>query len=93
MKNMVLTEEEKNSIREQYQTPPKEATEQIRWDEGNQNALKSYMDMGKPDRKFIIRVEEPFEFETTDSDEYHKLKHILIKTRTKFTDDVHKIER
>jgi len=90
MKNFVISDEERKNILEQHQVS---ATEQIKWDEGNMNAIKSYMNIGKPDRKFIIRVEEPFELETTDSDEYHKLKHILIKTHTKFTDDVSRIER
>ena len=87
---MELTEEEKNRIREQYQSPPLDTDEQIMWDKGNQNALKSYLKMGDSDRKYIIQVEEPFTLETTDSIEYHKLKHILIKTHTKFT---HKEEK
>ena len=91
MKNMNLSEDEKNSIREQYQTPPKEATEQFMWDKGNEQALKSYLKMGGPDRKYTINVEEPFTLETTDSNEYHKLKHILIKTHTKFTHNEEKI--
>ena len=90
MKKLVISDEERKNILEQHQVS---ATEQIILDKGNVGALKSYMDVGKPDRKFIIRVEEPFELETTDSDEYHKLKHILIKTHTKFTDDIYKIER
>jgi len=90
MKNLNITEEERQAILEQHQIS---ATEQLRWDDGNKNAIKSYMNIGKPDRKFIIKVEEPFELVTTDSDEYHKLKHILLKTSTKFTDDVKKIER
>jgi hypothetical protein len=92
MKRLIISEEEKKKIIEQYQTPPSDANEQIIWDKGNLGAIKSYQKMGQPDRKFIIKVEEPFELETTDSEEFYKLKHILIKTHTKFTDDIQKID-
>lgn len=88
MKRLEISEEEKKNILEQHQ---KLTNEQILWDKGNENAIKSYMRMGEPDRKYIIQVEEPFTLETTDSSEYHKLKHILIKTRTKFTHQEEKI--
>ena len=91
MKKLVVSEEEKLRIIEQYKTPQTDATEQIMWDKGNTGALKSYMKMGEPDMKYTIKVDEPFVLETTDSSEYHKLKHILIKTHTKFTHEETKI--
>jgi hypothetical protein len=91
MKKFVVSEEEKKKIIEQYQPVKTDPTEQIMWDKGNEKALRSYMKMGEPDRRYKITVEEPFEFETTNSDEYHKLKHILIKTHTKFTHSEEKI--
>ena len=91
MKKLTISEEEKKNIIEQYQTPPKDATEQIIWDDASLNAVKSYNRIGEPDRKFTIQVEEPFLFETTKADEYHTLKHILIRTHTKFTHKEEKI--
>ena len=91
MKKLNISEEEKKDILEQHQKST--TNEQIIWDKGNLQAIKSYQDIGKPDRKFYIKVEEPFELETTDADEFHKVRHILIKTHTKFTDEIKKIER
>ena len=89
MKKLVISEEEKKNILEQHQKSV--ANEQIIWDKGNLGAIASYQKMGQPDLKYTIHVEEPFTYETTDSNEYHKLKYILIKTHTKFTHKEEKI--
>lgn len=91
MKKLIISEEEKKSILEQHQILPKDTNEQVMWDKGNLSAIASYGKIGQPDLKYTINVEEPFTLETTDSSEYHKLKHILNKTHTKYTHKEEKI--
>jgi len=57
--------------------------EQVFWDDGNINALKSYSD-DEPKEKYKIIVKEPFEFETTKSEDYYVLKQLLYKADANF---------
>ena len=57
------------------------------WDDANVKAANSYTQIGKPKKKYIIEVNEPFVFETTDRDEYHQLVFLLTKIRADYSVD------
>jgi len=65
----------------------KKFDEQFLWDAGNMKALKSYID--KDDNKlYQIKVNEPFEIKTKDSETYYKLKFILNSYKISFEDSI-----
>jgi hypothetical protein len=103
MKRLTISDEEKQSILEMhrghhspdYQTnsdeinaEPKGEVDEILWDDANLKAMKSHMGIKDENKVYILQVLEPFTIKTRDTEEFYKLKFLLMKHGVKFEHSV-----
>ncbi len=56
-------------------------------DPGNARAVNNWMKKG-PKKSYSIVVHEPFTFKTKDSEEYYKMKYLLMLAGAKYTEKI-----